>query len=158
MIEANQSYEYLPFLKIGLITLSFIKCIHFAAAFTEFAFFINMLLIAIKDLFPFLCSYVGFGFFFTSLYCCIEAEIDEDLKTGVGLGKFGSLFLMQWRNSVGKLSFVRYSYWMNRQGYEKDIGISATYFIFWMQVMFMLVICLNFMIAIIDQTYKRVMS
>ena len=103
-------------------------------------------------------SYVCFGFFFAILYACIEAETDVELASGVGLGKFGLLFLMQWRNSVGKLSFVRYSYWLDHKGYDKLIGIFFVYMIFFVQISFMLVIMLNFMIAIIDQTYKRVMS
>ena len=41
---------------------------------------------------------------------------------------------------------------------NQSIGLFVTYFIFFAQVTFMLVIMLNFMIAIIDSTYKRVMS
>ena len=142
-----------------MILLSSIKCIHFVSAFTEFGFFITMVIISIKDLLPFLVTYVGFAFFFASLYSAIEAEIDEELNSGVGLGKFGRLFLMVWRNSVGKLSFVRYSYWDKKeeQG-EKTVGIEFVYLVFYLQIIFMLVIMLNFMIAIIDSTYKRVIG
>jgi len=73
-----------------------------------------MVIISIKDLVPFLMSYVGFALFFASMYSAIEAEVDTELNAGVGLGNFLRLFLMVWRNSVGKLSFVRYSYWTNQ--------------------------------------------
>jgi len=100
-------------MKLGLILLSAIKCFHLISAFTGFGFFITMVIISIGDLVPFLMSYVGFALFFASMYSAIEAEVDEELNSGVGLGKFGRLALMVWRNSVGKLSFVRYSYWTN---------------------------------------------
>ena len=115
-------------------------------------------MIAITDLIPFLFSYIIFGFFFASLYSAIEANVDDELMGATGLGKFGRLFLMQWRNSVGKLGFVRYKYWLERDGVQKGLGIAFVYMIFLVQVMFMLVIMLNFMIAIIDRTYRKVMS
>ena len=42
------------------------------------------------------------------LYAGIGVEIDDELSSGVGLGYFGLLYLSVWRNSVGKLGFVRY--------------------------------------------------
>ena len=77
VITANQTFAYLPFLKIGMIILSFIKLVHFVMAFTGIGFFIQMLTISLKDLFPFLISYISFGCFFTTLYSAIEAENDE---------------------------------------------------------------------------------
>jgi len=151
VIQADQDFPFLPFMKLGMILLSSIKCIHFVASFSEFGFFITMVIISILDLVPFLMSYIGFAFFFASLYSAIEAEIDEELNSGVGLGKFGRLFLMVWRNSVGKLSFVRYSYWTNNKtGIELTLGVEFVYLVYYVQITIMLVVMLNFMIAIID--------
>lgn len=38
------SYEWVPFLKILLIISSFVKCLHFVNVFTEFGFFVTLLL------------------------------------------------------------------------------------------------------------------
>jgi len=139
--------------------LSAIKTVHFVSAFVEFGFFITMVIISIGDLIPFLISYMGFALFFASLYSAIETNVDSELEVGVGLGKFGRLFLMVWRNSVGKLSFVRYNAWEEKtKGFERTLGIDCVYLIYYAQIVFMLVVMLNFMIAIIDNTYKKVMK
>ena len=105
-------------MKLGMIVLSALKTIHFVSAFVEFGFFITMVIVSIIDLIPFLISYITFALFFASMYSAIEANVDEELMSGVGLGKFGRLFLMVWRNSVGKLSFVRYVAWEEKTGFE----------------------------------------
>ena len=100
--------DYISFVKIFLIILSFGKCLHFVSVYEEFGFFIKMLTLCLNDLLPFIFSYIFFGVFFSMLYAGIQVEIDSELASGIGLGYFGLLYLSVWRNSVGKLCFVRY--------------------------------------------------
>ena len=67
-----------------------------------------MLTLCLNDLLPFIFSYIFFGVFFSMLYAGIGVGIDDELASGIGLGYFGLLYLSVWRNSVGKLGFVRY--------------------------------------------------
>jgi hypothetical protein len=104
----DKGEDYNSFVQIFLIMLSFGKCLHFVTVYEEFGFFIKMLTLCLKDLLPFIFSYIFFGVFFSMLYAGIGVEIDDELASGIGLGYFGLLFLSVWRNSVGKLGFVRY--------------------------------------------------
>lgn len=96
------------YLKIFLIMLSFVKCVHFITFYEEFGFFIKMMILTLYDLVPFIISYIVFGLFFALIYYVLGTEIDPELYSGVGLGRFGLLFLTVWRNSVGKLGFAQY--------------------------------------------------
>ena len=91
-----------------MIILSFGKCLHFVTVYEEFGFFVKMLTLCLNDLLPFIFSYIFFGVFFSMLYAGIGVGIDDELASGIGLGYFGLLYLSVWRNSVGKLGFVRY--------------------------------------------------
>ena len=151
--------EFLPFLKLANISLSCIKFIHFVSAYTEFGFFVTMLTVAVIDLKPFLVTYVFFQFLFTMMFAVMKVQIDDDLSQAKYLGNIGRLFLEIWRNSTGKLAFVRYDDWyLNEEGFKKNMAIVVIYFVFNFQILFMFIVMLNFMIAIIDQTYKAVIK
>lgn len=104
----DKGEDYMSFVQIFLIVLSFGKCLHFVTVYEEFGFFVKMLTMCLHDLLPFIFSYIFFGVFFSMLYAGIGVEIDDELASGIGLGYFGLLYLSVWRNSVGKLGFVRY--------------------------------------------------
>ena len=154
----SDDYDYTPFLKIGMIVLSFIKLIHFVSVFEGIGFFITMLQRCTEDLYPFLFSYLLFCCFFAVLYATMKVEIDGELAHAHSLGPFGTLFLVVWRNSVGKLGFARYETLYSKAGQTSGgrLAIGIIWLIYATQIIFQLVVMLNFMIAIIDQTYKQV--
>lgn len=104
--------------------------------------------------------YIFFGCLFVVLYAVMEVEIDDELKTFGAeetMGYFGLLYLAVWRNSVGKLGFPNYRKLADR---EPNIFLYMNIYIIWIiyffQILFMLVIGLNFMIAIIESTFSNV--
>lgn len=94
---------WLPFIKIFLVILSFVKSLHFLTVFEELGFFVIMVLQSFIDLIPFVISYLFFQSFFATVFAVLKVDIDGEVASGVGLGYFLSLYLMVWRNSVGKL-------------------------------------------------------
>ena len=94
---------FLPFIKIQLVALSFAKTLHFITVYEELGFFVIMVTRSFIDLIPFIMSYLFFQCFWATLFAVLKVEIDEEVASAVGLGYFGSLFLMVWRNSTGKL-------------------------------------------------------
>ena len=140
--------------------LTFLKVIHFITVFEEFGFFIKMITQSLWDLRPFMVLYIFYTCLFVVLYSVMDVEIDSELLT-VGteetLGYFGLLFFAVWRNSVGKLGFPGYRRLAER---EPNIFLYLNIYIIWIiyfcQILFMLIIGLNFMIAIIESTFSNV--
>jgi len=109
---------------------------------------------------PFLCTYLVFCNFFVTLYAVIGVEADEELLTPgskESLNQYGLLFLAVWRNSVGKLGVPGYeTIYENQTGWIRLTTINIIWIIYIVQILFNLVIGLNFMIAIIESTYSKV--
>lgn len=116
-----------------------------------------MVLQSFIDLIPFVISYLFFQSFFATIFAVLKVEIDGEVASGVGLGYFLSLYLMVWRNSVGKLGLQSYKGLNNMpKSTLLYINIELIWLAYFVQIIFMLVIMLNFIIAIIDQTYVAV--
>lgn len=73
------------------------------------------------------------------------------------MGYYGLLFLAVWRNSIGKLGMPNYDVIASKQkNISLYIEIDIIWIVYFVQIMFQLVIGLNFMIAIIESTFKSV--
>ena len=88
----------------------------------------------------------------------MQADISEDLKEITKLGNFQLLFINVWRTSVSELTFARYHTVMVSfpDGVYRKLRISLIYVIWIIQVILMLIIMLNFIIAIVDSSYSKV--
>lgn len=113
-----------------MIVLSFIKLLHFVSVFEGTGFFLTMLQRCTRDLYPFLFSYLLFCCFFAVLYATMRVEIDGELEHAHGLPLFGMLFLVVWRNSVGKLGFARYDKLFEKAG--TTLGGKAAIQVIWL--------------------------
>ena len=109
---------------------------------------------------PFFICYIFFVNFFVILYAVMEVEIDGELLTKgseESLGYYGLLFLTVWRNSVGKLGAPNYVKLAKQDtSIIMPISVGIIWAIYFVQILFMLVIGLNFMIAIIESTFSSV--
>lgn len=156
-------YKGDPFVKIWLIMLTFLKFVHLIIVYENFGFFIKMVTMSLYDLRPFIISYIFFANFFVILYAVMEVEIDDELLTPgsrYSLGYYGLMFLAVWRNSVGKLGLPNVEPIVEKDNGQNSLvfnmNIYIIYVIYFIQIMFMLVIGLNFMIAIIESTFSEV--
>lgn len=129
-----------PYIKMILIVLTYLKCLHFVSVFEEFGFFLKMLEVCTYDLIPFTISFVGFGMFFAILYAILEVEIDEEIIGGKGIGYFGLLFLSVWRNGLSKIGYPRYSYLARMPDaplyyFKKYFDIDLIWILYFIQIM-----------------------
>jgi len=113
-----------------------------------------MVTTCLSDLKPFIITYFCFGNFFVVLYAVLEVQIDEELTTPGAewsMGYYGLLFLAMWRNSVGKLGMPNYDKIAEGPpGLSLTLDVEIIWVVYFVQIMFQLVIGLNFMIAIIE--------
>lgn len=124
-----------------------------------------MLVICLHDLYPFLINYLIFLNLFAMMYVTLGVEIHEELDLKEdnhaavnSLGYYGMLILTVYRNSVGKLGFAKYENLIESNGRNPvhlRYHIYTIWTVYFFQVLITLVIGLNFMIAIIEQTYAN---
>ena len=72
---------------------------------------------------------------------------------------FSKLVYMIWLNSLSKLQFVRYDNEMTLEPADtthRDIHIMIIWCLYYIQILWMFCMMLNFLVAVIDQSYKNV--
>jgi len=159
--ENEEEYKkYVPFLclKIALILFSFIKFISLLRVFEKMAIFIKLVGACLRDLVPFIQSYLAMNLFFTFCFAALDCTNDEDIDSAVGLSPVGRLSLQVWRQSVGKLSFALYPNVLNNEsaGFMRTLNINMIWLFYYLSILWMFCIMLNFMIAVIEETYMDV--
>lgn len=63
-------------------------------------------------------------------------ETDDEIASGKYLGNFGRLFVLIWRNGVGKLGFIAYPTWVKSKSSYRQVNIQILWAIYYVQVMF----------------------
>ena len=120
-----------------------------------------MVILTIKDLVPFFFSFIISMVFFAMCFYVLNAEIDEEIEGSKGplLTFFGLTMLQVYRISIGEIGNPKYDALMSRpDGFFKDTNIVLIWMTWYFNTFFMIVILLNFLIAVISQSYERVIE
>lgn len=154
-------------LKLVNIILAFLKLMFFVRIFNEYGYLVQLIQYCIKDLIPFLSSYITLLLLFTICYVVLKLEIDEEVQVK-GLNYFFCTLLETFRNAIGELALPAYDKLMSKQDGlmvklkphtpTRDINIYLIWMIFFMQTYFMQILMLNFMVAVIMSTHERVIG
>lgn len=84
-----------------IVTLSFIKLLSYIRIYDDFGFLISMIMFCIKDLMPFLVSFVIFLLVFTVCFIVLNVSQDADVANELYVGYFQKMFLAIFRTSIG---------------------------------------------------------
>lgn len=66
------------------------------------------------------------------------------------------MLILSFRNSLGDVSLPKYDKWLAQNTYQSQIVIYLLWILWFINLFLMLIILLNFLIAVISQTYERV--
>ena len=69
----------MPVAKLVLILLSFMKLLFFMRIYEEYGFLVQMILLCVLDLIPFITSYMIFLIVFTVCFVVLKMEIDPEV-------------------------------------------------------------------------------
>jgi len=100
---------------------------------------------------------------FTLSFIVLGANSDES-QTYVDVGQFFGYFLLIWENSIGNINPPTYAFWLTQLDAKSHLKIGAklviyfTWFIWFGNQMLILIILLNFLIAVVSQSYENVMN
>lgn len=121
-----------------------------------------MLTICLHDLIPFIINYIIFLNFFAILYATLGVEIHDELNLSIDnhaaieyMGYYGMLIVTVYRNSVGKLGYAKYTMLIKDDRADLYPTIYTIWIVYFFQILITLIIGLNFMIAIIEQTFAN---
>ena len=106
----DEGYEpkYIQPIKVWLIIFTFIKMMQLIRVYQAMGMFIKLFLNVLIDINIFAQFYILLTTFFALCFAALDTETDDDIDLGKGLGDYGRLWLMVWRNSVTKLSMPMY--------------------------------------------------
>jgi hypothetical protein len=148
-----------PEVKLCLVVIAFMKLLFFVRIFEEYGFLVQMIILCLKDLTPFIVSYLVFLFVFTVCFVVLKMELDPEVDGAEGLTYFQKMLLQTFRTAIGELGMPVYSDILAK---EDSLFRTMNIFLIWAcwfsQTLFMLVIMLNFLIAVITSTYERVIN
>jgi hypothetical protein len=159
----GEEIESSKYIKFFLFVLTNMKALHFMSAFEELGFFIDLLFSSIAKLSTFFFSYVVFGMIFAVLYIVIGNEPGEAFDTSVGLGIFGKMFLFVWGNGACSFGLMNYPGLWNTptndldEAFFKQVNIWTIWLLYIMQVQFQTMFGLNFIIAIVEENYQKML-
>lgn len=83
-------------------------------------------------------------------------EIDPEVDEAQALSYFAKTFLQTFRTSIGELGMPVYKKLLKRKGIFKGINVALIWVVWFSQTFFMLVVMLNFLIAVITSNYEKV--
>lgn len=134
--------------------------------FSDYGFLVQMIGLSILDMGPFMAFFTLWVVFFAIENRVLMLEFDESEYSG--LNKFIQMLILAFRNSIGDLQSPQYERWLNYIKDNRDpenpnpffsqgqVIIYLLWALWFGNIILMVILLLNFLIAIISQTYERV--
>jgi len=151
------------FLNTTMILLLTIKCLFFVRVTQSYGQLVKLISQTLIDVKVFTVFFIVWCFIFAGLFRV--AGFGFDYSDYTFLSSILANFLTIYRNAIGDIKTPTYTYWTNKSTISADnfdlvSGGMATYawFLFFLNQTFMMIILLNFLIAIISQSYDMVIS
>lgn len=149
----------MPELKLLLIIIAFIKLLFFIRIFEDFGFLVQMILLCVYDLIPFIISYLIFLILFTVCFVVLDMEIDPEVEEAENMTYFQKMLLQTFRTAIGELGMPVYPRILHRPpSIVKTVNITLIWICWFSMTFFMLVIMMNFLIAVITSTYEKAIN
>lgn len=167
---------------------AFTKGLSFLRIFDEFGFLVKMIGITLSELIPFINIFFVFTLYFGIAFMIMDIEIDTSVPDSSeppqysydqmsnyklsaplrypGINKTMAFLIYSFRNSIGDLatpSYDKYIVMRKEKDNEFDdideiLAISLVWGIWLFQGIFMIIILLNYLVAVISQAYERVVN
>lgn len=149
----------MPEIKILLLILTMLKLLFFIRVFEGLGFLVQIILKCCIDLVPFVVSYLVFLLIFTLSFLVLHMEVDGENQTMQHIGTIAKMYIETFRSSIGEVGLPTYTKLLETpESFMRDVDQFLIWALWFIQVFFMLVIMLNFLIAVLQQTYTEVMK
>ena len=148
-------------IKVFVELFTFLKLISLAQIVDSFRSFTLMFRESMWQSMTFTYVYVGFVLCFATGYIALDVDTLGHHKQLRGLGRFCRLVFSQWRSYLFYIDFPRWRKWGTateefKQKPSNNFHMKFIWIYFFIVMLFMTTIMLNFMIAVIMDTYDDV--
>ena len=148
------------FLKILVIFNMLLKINYFLRVYERFGLLVNLLSTCVKDIIPFCVYLFMYVLLFVMLY--IQSGINAPGRTGFKVRGFGEMLMYVWENSIGNINDPPESSFHldnnKTEGLRYPSEMYLIWFVWFMNQFIIVIILLNFLIAVISQSYENVMN
>ena len=140
------------------------KVMFFVRVFEQYGFLTTMVGKTIVDAVPFMIFFFMFVLFFSTVVMILELDIDPLDKSYPGMLDGIRITVQTYRNSIGDITTPNYSKWLtleqqNEISHEDLEYVMGLAWMFWiLNQIITLIILLNFLIAVISDSYANVNS
>ena len=141
-----------------IVCQSFLKIMFFLRVFEQFGLLVDLVAQALSDSIPFTCFLIMWLILFSLLFRILGFEIDDGDYSSMGQA---SIYALQtYRNSVGDIAAPAYSFWESQTDFPhlQSKMIMIIWFAWLMNQFFLTIILLNFLIAILAESFTVVME
>ena len=152
IIDREKQGLYKKILEFFIIFLMLLKLNFFLRIFSKFGLLVNLIITCFKDIVPFTVYLAIWLLTFVMLFKTIGIKFPEQkfFKEGSFLG----MFFYVWNNSIGNIDYPDEKSFVNMPVIQEIIVWS----IYWTNQFVVVIILLNFLIAVISQSYENVMN
>lgn len=151
--------NYSPEIKLILVALAFVKLIFFIRIIDKFGLLVRMIATCFYALIPFIVCFMMFLFMFSFMLIVLNNQIDSEVVEAEYISFVHKTVLQAFRTSIGELGMPRYPNIMEDQSItenQRHLNIYLIWAVWYTQTFTMLVVLLNFIIAVINETYDQV--
>lgn len=152
-------YAYSPEIKLVLMMLAFAKLMFFIRIIDKFGLLVRMIATCFYALIPFIVCFVMFLFMFSCMLITLNNQIDSEVVEAEAISFFHKTVLQAFRTSIGELGMPRYPNIIGDETINENqrfLNIYLIWAVWYTQTFTMLVVLLNFIIAVINETYDQV--
>ena len=108
---------------------------------------------------PFIIYYIVFLLVFSICFIILQLEVDGEVAEAQGLNLFAKIVLETFRTSIGELGMPMYGKILKREpSVFTYLNIALIWIVWVVQTFFMLIVMLNFLIAVITNNYENVFN
>lgn len=166
-LRQHNVYSYMVFLNVMVLLCSFFKVQLYLRVFENFGMLLELLSKTVDEIRLFAGFFYTWIFMFSLIFQILGMQIpnqeskDSDYKE---LNIFVAYFFYTYRNSIGDINAPVTSFWTTRATHMPDSATetSLIMFVIWtfwlLNQFFVLIVLLNFLIAIISESYEAVMA
>ena len=155
----------MPFLNVIIFTLVIFKVLFYLRSYNELAVVVQLLGQCIKEIFFFLMFMISSVLVFSHISILLGADYHAEQPSQEELGFFLRVIMQTWKNAIGDAGPPSFAQWEQLQNihYMNDtlwpqFYIVLIWLVFIFNQLLIAVILLNFLIAMISQSYEQVMQ
>jgi hypothetical protein len=140
-----------------MLGLAFCKFIFYIRIYSKLGIIIRMVAECAKELIPFIFFFILFLLFFSFSLLVLNMEPDGEVGEAEFIGYVAKVILQTFRTSIGELGIPFYTGVLasGKSTYFIYANIYMIWAVWYVQTFTMLVVMLNFIIAVINETYEK---